>query len=209
MADLISPSLAEHFEQLYRRSDDPWATRARWYEARKRALTLASLPKAQYEAGFEPGCANGELSAALASHCRRLLVSDFNATAVQLARNRLRDLPQVQVEQRAMPHQWPQQQFDLVVISELAYYLSAADLKVLLAHIVDSLMPDATLLACHWRRSVEANGQSAERVHAVFNARPELTRLVSHREDDFILEVWSPDARSVAQREGMVPETTG
>jgi SAM-dependent methyltransferase len=209
MADLSASPLAEHFEQLYRLSDDPWATRARWYEARKRALTLACLPKAQYEAGFEPGCANGELSAALASRCRTLLVSDLNATAVELARNRLRALPQVHVEQRAMPHQWPQQRFDLVVISELAYYLSAADLKVLLGHIIDSLVPDATLLACHWRRSIEANGQSAERIHAAFNARPELTRLVSHREDDFILEVWSPDARSVAQREGMVPDTAG
>jgi len=209
MADLSGPPLPEHFEQLYRLSDDPWSMRARWYEARKRALTLACLPKAQYEAGFEPGCANGELSAALASRCKTLLASDLNATAVSLARNRLRDLPQVRVEQRAMPHQWPRQQFDLVVISELAYYLSAPDLKVLLGQIIGSLLPDATLLACHWRRSIEANGQSAERVHAAFNTRTELTRLVSHREDDFILEVWSPDARSVAQREGIVPEKTG
>jgi SAM-dependent methyltransferase len=204
MANLISSSPARHFERLYRDSDDPWSMRKRWYEARKRALTLACLPKAQYEAGFEPGCANGELSAALASRCKTLLVSDLNATAVELARQRLRELPQVRIEQRAMPHQWPPRQFDLIVISELAYYLQAAELDLLISHAIASLTGDATLLACHWRHSMQAGGVGAEQVHAALNARSELTRLVSHLEADFILEVWSPDGRSVAQRDGIL-----
>jgi SAM-dependent methyltransferase len=202
MANLKPVPGNAHFAQLYRSSDDPWSMRERWYEARKRALTLAALPELHYQSGFEPGCANGELSAALAPRCSRLLVSDLNETAVGLARQRLRDLPQVQVQQRAMPHEWPQQQFDLIVISELAYYLNPADLELLITHALASLTPDGTLLACHWRHSVEHNGQNAVQVHAAFNARSQLKRLVSHLETDFMLEVWSLDGRSVAQREG-------
>lgn len=199
MADL---SGSRHFEQLYGASDDPWSMRERWYEARKRALALACLPARRYRSGFEPGCANGELSAALAGRCQRLLISDFNAQAVQLARQRVRDLPQVQVEQRAMPHEWPAQPFDLIVISELAYYLDAAELALLVAQAVASLTPDGTLLACHWRRAPASERQSAAQVHAAFNAHGKLQRLACHLEADFIMETWSLDGRSVAEREG-------
>ena len=32
-----------YFDQLFAGNDDPWAFRQRWYEQRKRALTLAVL----------------------------------------------------------------------------------------------------------------------------------------------------------------------
>jgi hypothetical protein len=195
---------AQHFDELYRRSDDPWAMRERWYEARKRALTLAALPKPMYEAGFEPGCANGELSAALAPRCKTLLASDMNHQAVALATQRLRACANVRVEQRTMPQDWPPGEFDLLVISELAYYLSPGDLETLITRALASLTRTGTLLACHWRHSVEAFGQTAQRVHATIGARPGLTRLARHIEADFLLDVWSPDARSVAQHEGVI-----
>ena len=65
-----------HFEALFTSSNDPWGFRTRWYEARKRSLTLACLPHQRYASGFEPGCANGELSAVLAERCDHLLVCD-------------------------------------------------------------------------------------------------------------------------------------
>ena len=39
-----------YFDRLFETSDDPWAFRQRWYERRKRALTLAALKTAvQFE----------------------------------------------------------------------------------------------------------------------------------------------------------------
>jgi hypothetical protein len=35
-----------HFERMYADSEEPWEYRRRWYERRKRALTLAMLPRA-------------------------------------------------------------------------------------------------------------------------------------------------------------------
>ena len=70
------PDQPAYFDAMFAKSNDPWKFRSRWYERRKRALTLACLPSARYAHGFEPGCANGELSACLATRCDRLLVSD-------------------------------------------------------------------------------------------------------------------------------------
>jgi hypothetical protein len=79
----------QHFDDLFAASEDPWGYEYRWYEARKRALTLACLPKARYASGYEPGCANGALSTELATRCDRLLISDGAAEAVALAERRV------------------------------------------------------------------------------------------------------------------------
>ncbi|MDE1008252.1 MAG: SAM-dependent methyltransferase [Paraburkholderia fungorum] len=199
-------STAMYFDELYRSSDDPWHLREGWYEHRKRSLTLALLPRPRYRNAFEPGCANGELTAALASRCDALLAADLHETAVRLARERVTGLPQVCVEQRRVPQQWPTEAgpFELIVISELAYYLDAADLETLAARIAASLTPDGTLLACHWRRPFAEALASADAAHALFDARCGLSRLAHHDEADLLIDVWSYDARSVAQREGLL-----
>ena len=199
-------STAVYFDELYKSSDDPWHLREGWYEHRKRSLTLALLPRPRYRNAFEPGCANGELTAGLATRCDALLAADLHETAVRLARERVAGLPQVRVEQRRVPQQWPTEAgpFELIVISELAYYLDAADLETLAARIAASLTPDGTLLACHWRRPFAEALASADAAHALFDARCGLSRLAHHDDADLLIDVWSYDARSVAQREGLL-----
>jgi SAM-dependent methyltransferase len=195
-----------YFDDLYRRSDDPWRLREGWYERRKRSLTLALLPRPRYRNVFEPGCANGELTAELAKRCDALLAADLHARAVALARERVAGASNVRVEQRTVPREWPTQDgpFDLIVISEFAYYLDAAELETLAARIAGSLTTDGTLLACHWRRPFAEARESADHAHALFDARCGLVRLAHHDEADLLIDVWSRDARSVAQREGLL-----
>ncbi|SIO10026.1 class I SAM-dependent methyltransferase [Paraburkholderia phenazinium] len=192
-----------YFDSLYEACDDPWGFRNRWYERRKRLLTMALLPRERYRRVFEPGCANGELSAQLAARCDSLLATDLNETAVRLASERLEALPHVLVERGSVPDDWPAGRFDLIVISELAYYLSSPELERLAECIKAALTPDGTLLACHWRRPFDAAPQSAASVHALFDARCGLTRLARHEDADMLLDVWSRDPRSVAEQEGL------
>lgn len=197
---------AEWFDALYRASDDPWSFRTRWYEARKRAVTLACLPRARYRRGFEPGCSIGELTAALAPRCERLLACDFMPAAVEQAARRLAGSPHVAIERRALPEGWPEGRFDLIVASEIGYFLGAADLDRLASRALEALEPDGTLLACHWRHPIEGCELSGDAVHALLGRHAQaagLARLVRHEEDDFVLECWSPDARSVARAEGL------
>ena len=192
-----------YFEGLFAGNNDPWGFRQRWYEQRKRLVTLAALPRPHYRAIFEPGCANGELSAALAERCDRLLCCDTSAAAVNLARTRLSLFDHAEVRQGRLPVDWPEDKFDLIVFSEIGYYLDRQDLTEVIRRISDSLTADGQLLACHWRPPIDGCPLNARQVHDLIHEQLHLSRLVLHQEADFLLEVWSREPRSVAALEGL------
>ena len=199
-----------YFEQLYRQDADPWRVRQRWYEERKRALLLASLPQQHYRHAYEPGCGNGELTVELAQRCDRVLAADLSAEALLLARQRLLDAGQdahVTLAHHRLPQDWPSilpgaDKFDLIVLSEIAYYLSPEELARVVEHSIASLAPGGSIVLCHWRAPFAQRIISTVRVHAAFQDAPGLHRVLRHEETDFLLGIWSDDARSVAQREG-------
>lgn len=193
-----------YFDSLYADSEDPWDYRHRWYEARKRDLTLAMLPHQRYAQGYEPGCSTGELSRRLAERCDRLLVSDGNASAVATASERLADQGHVEVRHLLLPGAWPQGSFDLIVISEIGYYLGADGLDTLLAQAKRALLPGGVLLGCHWRHPIEGCALTGDQVHARMAALPGLHRLSQLEEADFVLTLWSSDPTSVARREQLL-----
>ncbi|QOQ77476.1 methyltransferase domain-containing protein [Pseudomonas poae] len=192
-----------YFDQLFAGNDDPWAFRQRWYERRKRALTLALLTRPRYTSIFEPGCANGELSAELAPRCDRLVCCDTAAAAVALAKNRLLGFSHAQVHQSRLPEQWPTEPFELIVLSELCYYLDAEDLHRLIDCALASLTDNGQLLACHWRPAIDGCPQTAEQVHALLQQRLGMPPVAQHHESDFLLDLWSRDGTSVASHEGL------
>jgi SAM-dependent methyltransferase len=201
----------EHFDELYEESADPYSFTSRWYERRKYAVSTALLPWARYRSGFEPGCSIGELTARLAPRCDALLACDGVAAAVATAKARTAEFPQVSVEQRTMPDDWPPEAgpgapFDLIVLSELLYYFSDEDLGRAIDRAVATLAPGGTLLAVHWRRPVAFHPQTGDEVHAALAARPELTLRADHREPDFLAQVYlraGPDVGWVADAEGL------
>jgi len=182
---------AQYFAGLFAASDDPWAFRTRWYEKRKRDLIMAGLPRQFYERVFEPACANGELSAALADRSAALVCQDLDPTAVALARQRLATLPHVQVEQGRLPGDWPGGSFDLIVLGEIGYYLDPEQWLRVIEQSVASLTPDGGLLACHWLHPIEGCPQQGREVHALLDQRLPLYRVLRHEETDFLLEYWS------------------
>lgn len=194
----------EEFTQMFAHTDDPWGFKTRWYEARKRNLTMAALPRQHYRHGYEPGCANAELSAALAQRCNQLLVSDGVPAALDQARRRLQGMAQVSFLEGWVPDNWPPGKFDLIVFSEIGFYLDRAQLAALISQMKTALEADGTLLACHWRHPVEGYTLNGDDVHHALATQLGWPKLLRHEETDFLLEVWSPDPRSVAQSEGVV-----
>ncbi|HZX15376.1 MAG TPA: class I SAM-dependent methyltransferase [Pseudomonas sp.] len=188
---------ADYFDALYAANDDPWHFRSRWYELRKRQLTLASLPRQRYQRAFELGCANGELSAELAQRCEHLLCCDASQRAVALARERLAGYAHAQVYAGQLPQCWPEQCFDLIVISEVGYYLDQQALTNLLQHCIASLTPSGHLLACHWRHPIEGSPLDGEQVHRLLRQILPFERIVLHQEPDFVLEAWSVSAFAI------------
>ncbi len=192
-----------HFDDLFRLDPDPWRTRTRWYEQHKRALTLALLPRERYDRACEPGCGAGETTAALAQRCNAVVASDASAAAVRQAGARLAPLANVQLTRARMPRDWPAGRFDLVVLGELGYYLPVDALRALALACRASLAADATVVACHWRRRAPDMLQTAHQVHAELARGLGLRSAARYEDDDFLLEAWTADVRSVAQREGL------
>ena len=188
---------ADYFAAVYARHDDPWQLETRWYERRKRAITVASLPEERYRTALEVGCSIGVLSAVLAERCDDLLAVDVSSSAIERARNRA--LPAVRFEVADAATDFPAGRFDLIVLSEIGYYLSPADFRTLLDEAITHLAFGGTLVACHWRHPVADYPQSGDDVHAAID----LPLIAHHLEDDFVLDVYSLDARSVATREGL------
>ena len=191
------------FDKLFANNTDPWGFKSRWYEARKRALTLAALPAERFGSAFEPGCANGELTAALAGRCDQLLASDGSEVALEIARHRLRACGNVRLLKAWLPEQWPDEEFDLIVISELGYFLKRASLVELAERARMSLRSGGTVLACHWRKPIASCELTGDAVHEVLHQGLGLHRLGAYIDEDMRLEAWCADARSVGRRENL------
>lgn len=181
---------ADYFDELFADNDDPWAFRTRWYEQRKRDLTLAALPRQRYGRVFEPGCANGELSLRLAQRCDELLCLDMSAKAVALAKARLSEFHRATVLEGCLPGDWPEGKFDLIVVSEWAYYLAPALFTQVIERIAESLTPNGAVLACHWLHPIEGCPMLGREAHALLTEHLALHPLLRHEETDFLLEVW-------------------
>ncbi len=201
-----------YFDGKYAASADPWGFTSRWYERRKYAISVAMLPSARYRNAFEPGCSIGELTAMLAPRCDALLSCDVSAAAVAAAARRTAAFPQVRVERRPVPASWPAGtgRFDLVVCSEMLYYLGDDDLGRTLDLATAALEPGGTLLAVHWRHPVAHYPRTGDEVHEAIAARPELTLTADHREPDFLAQVYlavpagtEPASVSVGAAEGL------
>jgi len=198
---------ASYFDAMYEAAPDPWGFEHRWYERRKYAICLAQLPARRYRRAFEPGCSIGVLTEGLARRCDRLLACDIASAAVRAAQRRTDGMPGVRVEQREIPRQWPPGRFDLVVFSEMLYYLGDTDLGQTLDRAVRALQTDGTLLAVHWRHPVADYPRSGDDVHRRLADQPGLARLVSHVEPDFVAEIYlrtKGEPISVARATGLV-----
>lgn len=181
---------ATYFDKLYARTDDPWGLSTEPYEARKYALTLAALPRQHYRRVFEPGCAIGVLTALLARRCDELLAWDGAAAALEQAQTRVGHLDHVTLAQTRVPGDWPAGRFDLMVVSELLYFLDAGARAVLLQQALSSLEPGGHLIAVHWRHGFDEASGTGEQAHAELADAGGLRRLVTHTERDFLLGVW-------------------
>jgi hypothetical protein len=141
------------FDALYRRDPDPWKVRSSFYEQRKLSIVLACLQHSRYRFAWDPACGVGELAAELTTRSERVLASDASAEAVRLTGQRGAGLTGLEIRQLALPARPPAPPggFDLVVLSEFLYYLSAAERVATLAAVDAAAGEDAEVVSVHWR----------------------------------------------------------
>jgi cyclopropane fatty-acyl-phospholipid synthase-like methyltransferase len=140
----------EYFDALYTADPDPWKFAASPYERGKYTLTLNAMPKPRYRSALEVGCSIGVLTQSLAARCDAVVAVDAAQTPLLEARRRCADLPGVRFEQMFVPEQWPDGVFELIVLSEIIYYLSREDVRRLAARVARSLPRDGSVILVHW-----------------------------------------------------------
>jgi cyclopropane fatty-acyl-phospholipid synthase-like methyltransferase len=140
----------EYFDTLYMADPDPWKFAASPYERGKYEITLDAMPKPRYRSALEVGCSIGVLTRSLASRCDTLVAIDAAQTPLLEARRRCADLPCVRFEHMFAPDQWPDGAFELILLSEVVYYLSRDDVGRLAAKVTNSLATGGSVILVHW-----------------------------------------------------------
>jgi nodulation protein S (NodS) len=197
----------EYFNRMYEGSADPWQLQHRWYEQRKFAITMALLPLPAYRHAFEPGCSVGVLTELLAGRCDRVTATDLVPAALDATGRRLKQSGRhegVTLLQRSLDDDWPTTDFDLIVLSEVGYYLQASTLRAILDRELPRLTGPATVIAAHWRHAVTDYPMTGDRTNEVIAATQGLHRIGGYCDADVVIDVFdTATPTSVAARTGV------
>lgn len=178
-----------YFSRIYQRRSDPWGFETSAYEKDKYDLTLNSLPRSSYQSALEVGCSIGVFTASLVTRCDRLLAIDVSELALERARTRCVAFPHARFEKMQFPEEAPEDCFDLILLSEVAYYWEYAGLVRAADELAARHLPGGHLVLVHLTEFVPDYPRTGDEVHDFFLSRPEWRRVKSERRERFRLDV--------------------
>jgi len=128
---------------------DPW-NYANSYEQTKYRHTLELMPDLPVANAIELGCAEGVFTEMLATHVDRLLAIDISSVALKRARSRCRGNGNVSFARHDISEGMIGANYDLVVCSEILYYLhDRAAIEKFARQVWNSMKPGGHLLMTH------------------------------------------------------------
>ena len=179
-----------YFEDLYSGSRDPWGFETSRYERRKYERTLEVLEERRYRRALEVGASIGVFTQMLAPLCDELLAVDVSEKALTIARERLAAQPHVRFELRELPEEMPEGPFDLILASEVLYYLPREVMLEALGRFEDALAPGGRLLAVHWRKKTETYPLQGDEVHELIVENTRLRNTETIVEPEYRLDLF-------------------
>ena len=194
----------ETFDAMYDDGPDPWQHEQSPYEARRREIVLAVCGRRHHRAILEIGSATGLFTAQLQPRADRVVAVEASGRALEVAR--ARDLDGVTWVQGTAPDalaDLPEAGFDLVVLSEVGYFLRPAELLATARQVRRLLAPEGEVVAAHWTHPTRDIPSDGALVHAQFAATLGLPVKARYADADMRVEVWG-EGPSAAAREGLV-----
>jgi predicted TPR repeat methyltransferase len=170
---------ATYFDDIFASDDDPWGLASSDYEAAKFEATHDALADRRYARALEIGCAHGVLTEALAGLCDMLLAVDISSRALAKARERVGDRPGLQLARMAFPKEVPDgAAFDLVILSEVAYYWGVVDLDRAGEWLHNGVAPGGRIILVHYTGETDYPHSGDAAVETLWN----------DLQDDFVVE---------------------
>lgn len=137
------------FEAIFAAKADPWHYTSP-YEQIKYQQSLDLLPARPFKRALEIGCAEGHFTAQLAPRCEVLLAADLSRVALERAAQRCAGLDHIQFLSLDLSLDPLPGQFDLVVCSEILYYVGGREtLPAIAEKLSEALLPGGLLLMAH------------------------------------------------------------
>lgn len=183
---------SEYFDKVYAANDDPWNFQSSEYEAEKYSSTIEALPEEKYNKALEIGCSIGVLTKLLAEKCSQLLATDVSAKALEQAKERCNDLNNVEFQILSFPQDLPDEKFDLIVVSEVAYYLAPEDWKSAIEKMQKILNKNGEIILVHWLPEVHDYPQTGDEVHHTFSNEvgAEMKNIFTSRAEKYRIDIW-------------------
>ncbi|KQR47444.1 hypothetical protein ASF87_00180 [Microbacterium sp. Leaf161] len=180
----------QFFDELYTQESDPWQTYSSPYELEKIRRTLAVAPESQYRRALDIGSGAGAMIEPLREIASSVTAIDGSSVAVQHLRTRFHD--EVTIREVVLPPaESLEGPFDLIVMSEVGYYLSPADLTTTREAIVEALAVGGDLILAHCLNETHGLRLGGDEVHRFFGSDSRLTQSVieTHTVDDTTFEI--------------------
>jgi predicted TPR repeat methyltransferase len=175
------------FDRIYARAPDPWDFEGSPYERAKYDATLAAMGARAFDHALEVGCSIGVLTHRLGELAARVLALDGAQAALDQAAARCRDMPWIAFRRAMVPAEFPEGMFDLILFSEVLYFLDAGDVSRTALLAQQHLAPGGLIVLVNWTGETDTptTGDqaatlfqaAAQHLHVKATARSETYRL--------------------------------
>ena len=131
-----------HLTQLYAAEPDPWRYLSS-HTSRRSTTRPSPLDERGFRGGLEVGCGNGALAARPAPLCQGLAGVECVPAAAGAARRNLAEYARVQVVDMDVLEGLPVEGPDLIVLSEVLYFLEPEEIDTFAGRVAAEAAPDA------------------------------------------------------------------
>jgi SAM-dependent methyltransferase len=158
-------------------------------ERTKYHQTLASLPDTPVDRALELACAEGHFTLQLAPRVRHLVAVDISPTALDRAKRRCRELPNIEFQTLDLLNEAIPSALDLVVCSEVLYYMPLDRLAEVAGKIAAATKPGGHLLMAHSHAIADDHDRTAfdwghsfgaKTISETFSGLDQLARSAAH-----------------------------
>lgn len=179
-ARLVPPEMRPGFFDHFFDEGDPFGFDVHPEEQLKFDRTLEVCGDGPLGRVLELGCAVGTFTEVLAPRATDVLAIDVSQSAVDQVLRRLDGQDHVRAVAMDIPDEFPDETFDLVIASDVLYYLPVPVLQRCVDRIEESLAPGGTFVSVHYvpRMGSVLNGEEA---HDVVIAHTRLEHTLSER----------------------------
>ena len=164
----MRPITLDGFDRKFVDDDDPWSTFTDRDEALKRRAILHAMGPGPWGRVLELAAGNGSNSVAIAARALRLDATEATESGTALVAKALKGRLRARALKLIVPTALPRIRYDIVVVAEVIYYLSARDMTRTARDVAAALRAGGLLVLAHHRVDYPDFAQHAAHLQRAF-----------------------------------------